>query len=828
MLKTPLTVQSVLRDWRSGELTLLSLALVIAVACVSALNIFAGMVNQQLVQQASQMLGADLVVRSSVPISSQWFIKAKELGLKQTTTLTFLSMVAHNDNLQLAQIRSIEAPYPLLGELKIANTLSEQARSIHEVPANDTVWLSPLLLPLLNVAVGGKLTIGAAEFTVAALLIEEPGQTGDWFNISPRIIMNQGDIPKTKVVQPGSNLAYRWLLTGEKNNIEQLKYYLKDKLTEQQELADGTTNLSVTQTIQRTLDYLNLGTLMSLVLAGVAISMASLRYSQRHTQQVAILRCFGASQRQIIGVYLSGILFLGFISCLLGVLLGYILQPLLRQWLSGLLPQFKASLTIKPALLSITTGMVVLLCFSLMNILKLRHVTAVTILRKEKLAWTTETWLGYSLAFLLLAGLAYFYTQSWRLTVSVLYACLGFIAVVTGSLWLIFNYLTTIKHYIHLNWRFGFANIARNLANSSLQVIGIGLALTAILSLYILRNDLIHNWQQQLSDTAANYFIVNIEPNQVEALTQFLAKNNIKTSNLYPMVRGRVIAINGQRVQRLFGEKMKEINALQREINLSWTSALPPNNKIVAGSWPVADKEENWVSIEQGVADQLGLKLNDVMTFRIGITTISTKVTSIRTVDWAAFTPNFFMLFRPGLLNDFPQTYIASIYLKSSQQKVLNTLVTQFPNVTIIDIANILNKIHSIFDNTSKAINFMAFFGALAGLIIVILAMLSFSGLKQQETQILKILGIGQRQLIWIQSSESLIIGFYAGLLAVTTATLINQYLATFILDIVLTKRWHFFIIVPIMTAFLTFLVNSLVLLSQYQKQRLTRLYQGL
>ncbi|WP_026069455.1 ABC transporter permease [Legionella tunisiensis] len=309
MLKTPLTVQSVLRDWRSGELTLLSLALVIAVTCVSALTIFAGMVNQQLVQEASQMLGADLVVRSSVPISSQWFIKAEELGLKQTTTLTFLSMVAHNDNLQLAQIKSIKAPYPLLGELKIANTLSEQTHSIHGVPENGTVWLSPRLLPLLNIAVGERLTIGAADFTVVALLIEEPGQTGDWFNISPRIMMNQADILKTKVVQPGSNLAYRWLLTGEKNSIEQLKYYLKDKLTEQQELADGTSNLSVTQTIQRTLDYLNLGTLMSLVLAGVAISMASLRYSQRHTQQVAILRCFGASQRQIIGVYLGSILF---------------------------------------------------------------------------------------------------------------------------------------------------------------------------------------------------------------------------------------------------------------------------------------------------------------------------------------------------------------------------------------------------------------------------------------------------------------------------------------------------------------------------------------
>ncbi|OCH98795.1 hypothetical protein A8135_10865 [Legionella jamestowniensis] len=823
MLKLPLMVRSLVRDWRSGELTLLFLALLTAMTCMSALSIFAGRVNEQLTRQASQLLGADVVIRSSFSINDAWIRKAQSLGLKQSLSLSFLSMVEHNDNLQLAQIKAVKNPFPLLGELRVAAQINKPGIRLSSAPKPGTVWLAHRLFPLLKLKVGQQLMIGAASLTVAGVLIEEPGQTGDWFNISPRILMNWQDVPRTQVVQIGSNVTYRWLLTGPRDKLMILKTFILPQLTEQQELTDSTTsNPSIHQIIQRTLNYLNLGTLMSLVLAGVAISMASLRYSMRHMQQVAVLRCFGASQYQILQMYLGSILLLGILACLVGIGLGYAVQPLLTQWLHGLLPQFDSSLPLKPAFFSLAIGLIVLLVFSSINILKLRHITAANIFRRERLSATAATWLGYSLAFLLLGVLAYFYTNSWRLSVVVLLGCLFFIGFVISSLWLIFNSLSKAKHYIHINWRFGFANIARNFANSALQVIGIGLALTAMLSLFILRNDLLKSWQQQRMESSANYFIINIEPAQVRDIAKFLTANAIRVSNFYPMVKGRLIAINNESVQKIFGEKVEQINVLRRELNLSWTPIIPAGNEISEGVW-IPQNQADWVSVEKGMMEKLKLKLGDKISFRVGEKIITATITSVRSVNWATFSPNFFTLFRPGLLNELPQTYIASMHLLPSQQMLLNSLVAQFPNVTVIDIATFLEKIQSIFANTAKAINFMSFFGLLVGLIIVVLAMLSFAGVKQQETHILKILGMGKSQLVWIQSSESLLIGFYAGLMAVLTASLINNYLAKVVLELGFTFPWKLILIVPVATALFTMLINSLVLRSQYQKKGLTR-----
>ncbi|CEK10975.1 ABC transporter permease [Legionella hackeliae] len=823
MLKIPLIVKSLIRDWRSGELTLLFLALVTAMTCISALNIFAGRVNDQLTKQTSQLLGADLVVRSSFPIKDVWVKKAQVLQLKQTLTLSFLSMVEHEENLQLAQVKAVKEPFPILGELWISPRLHAPSVKLFEPPKPGTVWLAPRLFSLLKINVGESLMIGAASFTVAGVLTEEPGQTGDWFNISPRILMNWEDVPKTQVVQIGSNVAYRWLLTGTKDKLSTLKAYVTPQLTEQQELTDSTsTNPSITQIIQRTLNYLNLGTLMSLVLAGVAISMASLRYSMRHMQQVAVLRCFGASEYQILKIYLGSILLLGVLACLLGIGLGYAIQPLLAQWLYGLLPQFENHLPLKPALFSFAIGLIVLLVFSSVNILKLRHITAATIFRHEQPSLKISTWFSYSLAFLLLGGLAYFYTNSWRLTLSVVLGCAFFVGLVISTLWLIFNYLSKAKHYIHINWRFGFANIARNFGNSALQVIGIGLALTAILSLFILRTDLLESWQQQRSENSANYFIINIEPSQVSEIDKFLTVNTIKVSYFYPIVKGRLIAINNVPVQKIFGERAEQINVLRRELNLSWTNNLPLANEISEGVWD-PKTQEDWISVEKGMMDKLKLALGDKISFRIGDTIVTAVITSVRTVDWTTFSPNFFTLFKPGILNNLPQTYIASMHLLPAQQPVLNNIVSQFPNVTVIDIANILKKVQSIVTNMAKAINFMSFFGLFAGLIIVILAMLSFVGVKQQETHILKVLGMGKTQLLLIQSSESFLIGFYAGFMAVLTASIITNYLAKVVLELNFTIPWKLILIVPVATASFTVLINSLVLRSQYQKKGLTR-----
>lgn len=819
MLSIPLFVKSIIREWRSGELTLLFIALVIAVACVSAMNNFTNSVQNQLEQGAVDMLGADAVLTSNTPIDLSWKQRADELGITMANTLSFLSMVEGHNQLQLSQIKAISSPYPLRGKMNIANHLSDaQGISHTNAPEEGSVWLNPRLFPLLSTDIGKTITIGAGVFKVSGVIREEPGQIGDWFTLSPRIIMNINDVEKTKIIQPGSVLTYALLMNGSKDQLNEMQKFLNDKLVGQQQWRDSkNNNISVTNTINRTLNYLNFGTLMSLVLAGVAISMASLRYCQRHLKQVALLRSFGATQAQIIRLYLSSIALLGVIACLLGAVIGYSLHPLLVTWLEGLLPKTQQQFDLGPFVLSVVSGMLLLFCFSVGNIWQLRKISAISLFRQQHLIWKNSAYITYGLALLLLGILAYYYTQSFKLTLTVLGGCLAFIGAALAGLWLLFGSFTSAKVRIPLNWRFGFNNIARNFEDSALQVIGIGLALACILSLILLKNHLISDWQNKLPAQSANYFIFNVEPDQTAGLNTLLEKNGVKIQRFYPVLRGRLTAINHESVIKLFGEEIKNINALQRELNLSWSEQMPDDNSIIKGTWMVSDPDKAWVSVEQGVADRLKLKLGDVLSFTISDRVINVQVSSIRQVDWSSFKPNFFMLLKPGLLDDFPKTMITSFYLPPDKQNLLIDVTRTYPNVSLIDIASTINKVQSILSSAANAITFISFFALLAGLIIVMLAILSLSGTKQQETQVLKILGMRRITLLWIRSSEAFLIGLYSGFLAILSAVLINVYLASAILESHFTIPWLLFIMVPLSTAFLVVVINVIIQGNQYQ-----------
>ena len=819
MLSLPIVVKSVVREWRSGELTLLFIALIIAVTCVSAMNNFTGMIKNQLEQGAANILGADAVVSSSIAIDPAWVQKANTLSITHTITRTFQSMVGYQNQLQLAQIKAISTPYPLRGALKIANQLSDSVgNSLFNAPEPGTVWLNPRLFPLLSTDIGKMITIGATTFAVTGVIREEPGQTGDWFSLSPRILMNSSDVAKTKTLQRGSVMTYNLLLNGSKDQLNELHQYLKDKLTGRQQWRDSENNiLTVTNTINRSLSYLNFATLMSLVLAAVAISMASLRYCQRHLKQVALLRCFGASQALIIQLYLGGIALLGVIACLLGSLIGYFLQPLLIKWLGGLLPHSEHHISLEPFFLSMLTGMLLLFCFSTGNIWQLRKVSAITLFRQQQLLWKKSTYLTYGLALLLMVGMAYYYTYSLKMTLAVLAGCLSFIAIALAGLWLVFGLLIKTRVRIPLNWRFGFNNIARNKEDSALQVIGIGLALTTILSLILLKNHMLSDWQQQLAPQTPNYFIFNVEPEQKPALNNLLEQNRVKTGVFYPIVRGRLSAINHQPVLKMFGDEAKNINALQRELNLSWSYDLPADNDISDGSWIVSDPHLPWVSVEQGVAKQLKLKLGDILQFNVGDQQLNVQVSSIRQVDWTSFKPNFFMLFKPGLLDKLPKTMLTSFYLPPDNQNVLVEITKQFPNVSLIDIAQTISKIQAIMASAGNALTLITSFALLAGLVIVTLAILSLSGTKQQETQVLKILGMRRNALLWVRSSEAFMIGLYSGFLAIGTAVLINLYIVAAILDSHYSIPWMLFIVIPIGTAGLVVLINLIIQGRQYQ-----------
>ncbi|STX50015.1 lipoprotein releasing system, transmembrane protein, LolC/E family [Legionella busanensis] len=816
MLNFPLILRTFVREWRSGELSLLFLALLIAVTCMSSINNITSSIENLVNQQASQMLGADVSITSNSPIPKNWERKAKALQLVTTQTISFFSMAMTNDKLQLVQVKAITSPYPLKGAIKVAPQPFALATRVNHAPELGQLWAEAKLLSLLSAKIGDKITIGEATFIISSVLIEEPGQTGDWFNISPRVIINQGDLAKTKVIQTGSKVNYNWLLIGSENQLTKLKNSLNPPLSEQQNWQDKTTNPTLIKAIERTLAYLNLGILMSLILAGIAISMAMQRYNQRHQKNISILRCFGATEKDIFLIYLGIILILGCFASLIGILLSYLFQPFLFNWLKGLLPDFQGGYSFKPALLSFSTGILILLSFTLPHLLSLRKISAITLF-KSQYQINKYSFLNYFITSLVLFGLAFLYIRSWQL-ILIVFIGLIYFAIFALSLILISNFfINFIKNKISFIWRFGFTSISRNLTNSLLQLIGIGLALAALLTLNLFKTNLVENWQQQLPANAANFFVINIQPTQTSNFLDFLKQNQVKNAILYPIVKGRLITIDDTQVSLKLGAKANDINALQRELNLSWSKQLPEENKIVQGSWQT--NQSTWLSIEEGLARQLDVHVGDKLGFRIGEQTINAPITSIRQVNWTSFKPNFFILFSPSLLANLPKSYLTSFYLPEEKQHLLVNLVRQFPGITIIDIANTIKKVQTIFRNISKAINLITIFSFLIGIIIAILAMLAFNDIKQQEIYVLKLLGIQKKALFWIRSSEAAIIGFYAGLLAIILAIVINYYFNTIALNFTFNPPWVLLILVPMLTSLANILINYKI--AQFQDKGL-------
>lgn len=809
--------KSLWRDWRCGELTLLALALVIGITCITTINNFSNLIYYQLNKQSANLLGADRILSSSLPIPLDWQQQAKNLSLKQTITLSFLSMVENNNQLQLAQIKSVTQGYPLYGDIKLTHKLFGTTFIAQAPPRQGTIWVSSRLLPLLNVQVGDKLTIGQLTFKIDSIIVEEPGQAGDWFNLSPRIIMNYADVIKTEVVQPGSNISYRWLLAGPVEKLNQLNQLITPSLTKQQSwTTPNTANKAALNTLESTLIYIHMGTLMSLLLAGVAINMATLRYTHRHQQQVALLRCFGLSQGRILALYLGNIIILGLIASLIGIGLGYALQPLLIYWLKGLFAEVETIYFIKPLLLSLLTGLGILLSFALPNLIVLSKVSAMHLFRLQ--FHPENRAFSYTFSFLFLALLAYLYTSSWSLTLLAVTSTLGYVIMVFGTLFISFTLVNQFKLYFPLNWRFGFTNIQRNLTNSTLQIVGIGLSLTALLTLTLLKNNLLHDWQQQLPLEAPNFFAINIEPEQVKVLDQFLHQKSLTRSQIYPMVRGRISTINNQDVNVVLKDKVKKINALQRELNFSWADQLPEENKLIAGIWNIHSSTP-WISIEESLAKNLNVGVGDKLGIRLGDTFLNLPIANIRAVNWINLKPNFFILFQPDIINSLPKTFIVSFYLPPEKQDVLLELIKQFPNITLIDVADTIKKIQTIFTSAGKGITLLTLFSLLAGITITLLTMLSFYDLKQQETYLLKILGMRQRHLLWIRNCESFILGFFAGLLAITTAFAINYYLNSVVLKLPVNIPWRLFLLVPLLSASSMLVLNSWVCSNQYQKK---------
>lgn len=769
------------RDWQAGELRVLAAALCIAVASVAAVGCFTDRVQQALERQASELLGADLIVSATRPMQAQLEEEAQRRGLRTAHTMSFRSVVLVGERTQLTEVKAVSSNYPLRGSLQISDGLFAAAQDTSTIPQRGTLWGDARLLQTLGIAVGASLNVGASSLTLAQVLAYEPDRGGDAFSLAPRVLMNRADVEATQLIQPGSRVEYRLLLAGEAAAVEGFKTWAQARLQEGEKLQGlAEARLELRSALERGQRFLHLAALVSVLLAGVGIALAVRSFAARHWDSVAILRCLGARQALITRLFIYELLALTLLAGLGGLALGYAAQYVL----SALLGTLVSSTTLPPATwwpaaAALLTGLITMLGFGLPSLLRLRQVPPLRVLRRDLGPLPVGAWLMYAPALLASAALLSWQAGTWRLA---LYSGLGIGAtvIVLGlAASALVRVLQLLRGQVGVTWRFGLANIARRGVGSTVQVVALGLGLLALLLLAVVRGDLLASWQASLPAHAPNHFLINVQPAQVAGVQTFLQERGLGTVALYPMVRGRWTALNEQAViaENYANPRAKRLAA--REFNLSWNAALPEDNRVVAGTWwTAAQHGEALASVEVELAKDLGIRIGDRLRFHIADQALTVRVTSLREVQWDSFHPNFFVLLPPQVLETYPATWISSFYLPPERKPVLAELVRAYPSVTVLDVAALMDKVREIAERVTLAVEYVFLFTLLAGLSVLYAALQATQHERQLEGAVLRALGASRRMVQHSLLAEFATLGLLAGLLAAAAATLLGALLA--------------------------------------------------
>lgn len=768
------------RDWRSGELTLLLASLIVAVSTVTTITLFVDRLQQALVRESASFLAADLVISSSAPISPLILMRAEQSGLQRAETLDFLSMVFAADRAQFASVKAVNPTYPLRGKLIVADQPFVRGRVATQGPAPGEVWLESRLLPALGLAPGDQLEVGIANLNVSQVLIKEPDRGGGFNSAGPRVLMNMQDVASTAVVQPGSRLTYRYLFAGEREALAEFSTWVKPQLGEDARLfgvKDGTEQIG--NALQRGERFLLLGGLLGVLLAGVAIALAAQRYSLRHYDHVAIMKTLGASPSSIDSLFLMIFLVVGLCSTLLGSVVGYLAQTGIASILAPFIPIELPNPGWRPIWLGMVTGFVCLLSFALPPLLKLRSTEPARVIRRDLVPATLNNRLSYVAALLGTIGLMWWYSQDLWLTAMIFSG--GVVAVLVLSV-LAYGLLRSgrvLGMQAGSAWRLALAGMQRRGQENTLQILVFGLAIMLLLILFLVRTALIDEWRAQIPADAPNHFALNIAPQDVEPIRNLLVANDIVAQPLYPMIRGRISLVNGIPAKQYDTDRESRQQEPSRDRgpnttsgrNLTWAADLPDDNEIVAGTWWSTNYTgEPLVSLEQDLAVANDLNVGDTLVFNIQGRPLPTRVASIRTVAWDNLQPNFYIIFSPGALADFPSTFMTSFHLAAQQKLFLNTLIRAYPTMTVIEVDAIIEQIQLIISQVTLAIELVLALIMVAGGMVLLASIQASMDERFKQHAILRTLGASQRLVMGSLVIEFCMLGLFAGVLATVGA----------------------------------------------------------
>jgi putative ABC transport system permease protein len=787
-----------LRDLRAGELRLLAVAVVLAVAALTAVGFFADRLSSGLQRDARQLLGGDAVVASDKPAAPELVAKARELGLASARTVEFPSMGraadAQGGATRLVSVKAVTPGYPLRGRMQVREAADGPTRITDDTPAPGTVWVDAALLDALALKLGDPLLLGDATLKITRVLVIEPDRGAGFMAFAPRVLMAEADLPATALIQPASRVTYRFAVAAPSDSlrtrgageeaVREFVQHAEERIktvplrgTRVDSFAGGRPEMR--QTLDRAERFLNLVALLSALLAAVAVGIAARDFAQRHLDDCAMLRVLGLAQWRIAGAYALEFGLVGVVASAVGVAIGFAVHFVFVLLLAGLLDAQLPPAGAWPALFGLGVGLTLLAAFGLPPVLQLARVPPLRVIRRDVGALNAGSVLVLAAGTAGFVALLMAVSADTKLGLIAVGGFAGAVALFALLGWLAVKGLQrAVPEARAPRWLvLATRQVAARPAFAVLQISALAVGLLALVLLVLLRTDLIASWRKATPPDAPNRFVINVQPEQGEAFRRTLEEAGVQRYDWYPMMRGRLVSINERNVSAADYGDERAARLVEREFNLSHSAVLPPHNPVSQGQWQADEPQA--ISIEEGLAQTLALKLGDRLTFEIGGQRISARITSLRKVDWGSFRVNFFALFPAREMPGLPVSYI-SAFRAPAVAGFDNALARAFPNITNVDVSASISQVQRVLDQVIRAIEFLFGFTLAAGLVVLFAAVSATREARAREFAVMRAMGAGARLLRQVQRAELLGVGALAGTLAALAALAVGWLLAKY------------------------------------------------
>ena len=781
------------RDWQSGELRLIAISLVMSVAVVASVTLLADRVEKGLVAQSSSLLAGDLSVQNSREIEGALFSVAEEQEVETSWTASFRSMVFHNDFSHLASVRAVQENYPLRGSVIVSDDPFSSDFSSWETidygPPAGEIWVEERLLPLLDIELGDEVEIGRATLTASRVLISEPDSGSFASFLGARVLMNRDDVDRSGVVQPGSRITYQVLLAGEPREIATIRNWAQSNLGDGYRVTGPErAERGLERTMENGRSFLTLAGSIGVMLAGVALAMASRRYTERHTDQVALWKSWGHSRRAIRNLYLQQLVILALLATLCGLAIGWVLQEALLTAIRSFLPEQLPRAPISSFWTASITGPLCLAGFAVPAFWRLLDVSPLQMLRRDLPFDLVSGGLRFAIGLLAITTIIAIYGGELDIAAMFFSGLIAIIAITALSSIGLLKFGRMIGQKTGSVWRLALNSLWRRRGTTLVQLIAFGATLMLLLVMLAVRTSLVDEWQMQLAPQAPNHFLVNVAEWELNSMERSIEASNIDAPTWYPMVRGRLAEINGVVVT----EQLRRQADINRELNLTAAAELPVENTVVEGAWwndLPEDAIAAGVSVESDTAEALGLKVGDVVTFDVGGLPKSGVIRSIRDLNWQSMTPNFYFIFAPEAFEDEAVTFMSSVYVPPDQRRFVSNILGDHPTVLVIAIDQILEQLRRVVSQISSALQLMLLVILACGFLVLFSAVSASLAERMREGAVLRVLGSGRNQVLGALAVEFLSLGLMAGLTAAAGAELVTTQLQLWVFN--MTPNWH-------------------------------------